>query len=383
MVLRFDVTTELLSHGGEHLLREGMILPRAEARIQGRRQHFGRNRFFDRRLNRPAPFAGILHEPAVLGERGILGQRHRRQVQQPRTHHAAAPPDLGNIRQVEIVADIFGKFFAGRVLENVEALRVGLHHSVFDAVVDHIYEMSGTGRAAVDVAVFGGTSGGARHFLAARSARDVAASGRQRFEDRVEAPDGFLRATDHHAVAALQSPDAAAGADVHVVHALDGTYFGAANVVFEIRIAAVNDGVARLHASEQSLHGFFRGIARRYHDPRGARSVQLADQIIERSRGHRTFAGDTLDRFGAHVGHYHRVTAAHQASGHVGAHAPQTYHSQLHSRNIPAPSRWPPGPSPRKTGGEFSGRVPEFFRSRSTAKQFAGRWCRWPAPPPP
>ena len=38
-------------------------------------------------------------------------------------------------------------------------------------------------------------------------------------------------AADHHAVAALQAPDAAARAHVHVVDALRGEFLGAADVV--------------------------------------------------------------------------------------------------------------------------------------------------------
>ena len=108
-----------------------------------------------------------------------------------------------------------GRFFAGRVLENVEALGVGLHEAVFDAVVHHLHEVPGARRPAVNVAFFGG----AAEFFAAGSARNVAASRRQRFENRIEPLHRFFRAADHHAVAALESPHAAAGADVDVVNA--------------------------------------------------------------------------------------------------------------------------------------------------------------------
>jgi hypothetical protein len=38
------VAIKFLSHGGKHLLRKRMILPRTEAHVQGRRQHLGRSR---------------------------------------------------------------------------------------------------------------------------------------------------------------------------------------------------------------------------------------------------------------------------------------------------------------------------------------------------
>jgi hypothetical protein len=40
-----------------------------------------RDRFVNRGLNGPAPFAGVLNEPGVLGERGIFRQRDRGQVE--------------------------------------------------------------------------------------------------------------------------------------------------------------------------------------------------------------------------------------------------------------------------------------------------------------
>ena len=66
------------------------------------------------------------------------------------------------------------------------------------------------------------------------------------------------------------APDAAAGADVDVVNAFGGAHFGAADVVFEKTIAAVDDGIAFFHAGEQSLNRFFSGVAGRNHDPGGA-----------------------------------------------------------------------------------------------------------------
>ena len=70
--------------------------------------------------------------------------------------------------------------------------------------------------------------------------------GAKRFEDGIKSLYGFVRSADHHAVAALQAPDAAAGSDIDVVNAFDFKFLGAANVIFEIRVAAVDNGVARL-----------------------------------------------------------------------------------------------------------------------------------------
>ncbi len=56
--------------------------------------------------------------------------------------------------------------------------------------------------------------------------------------------DHVLFAADHHAVAALEAPDAAAGAYVHVVNLFRGEFLGAADVVYVIGIAAVDQNVA-------------------------------------------------------------------------------------------------------------------------------------------
>ena len=59
-------------------------------------------------------------------------------------------------------------------------------------------------------------------------------------------------AADHLAVAALQAPDAAAGADVDVVDALGLQLRGAADVVEVVGVAAVDDDVAGLQGGTRS-----------------------------------------------------------------------------------------------------------------------------------
>src|SRR5208282_2705477 len=130
----------------------------------------------------PAALAGILDKASVFRKRGILGQRHGGEIEQPGTDHAAPAPDFGDVGQVQVVAMFFRNFLAGGILENVEALGIGLHDPVLDAVVHHLYEVAGAGGAAVDITVFRG----AGKFFAARSAGNVAASGSEGLEDGVE-----------------------------------------------------------------------------------------------------------------------------------------------------------------------------------------------------
>ena len=101
------------------------------------------------------------------------------------------------------------------VLQDVETFGIGLHQAIFDAVVDHLDEMPGADRAGVEIALL--DAGVAS--LPPLGARNVAEAGRKRGEDRVEAFDHLLVAADHHAVAALDAPDAAGGADVDVMDA--------------------------------------------------------------------------------------------------------------------------------------------------------------------
>src|ERR1700745_3829801 len=101
------------------------------------------------------------------------------------------------------------------ILQDVEAFGIGLHQAIFDAIMDHLDEMPGADRSGMDVALL--DSGVAA--LAMLSARYVAGAGRKRLEDRVEPVDHALLAADHHAVAALDAPDAAGGADVEIVDA--------------------------------------------------------------------------------------------------------------------------------------------------------------------
>src|SRR3972149_5462566 len=109
-----------------------------------------------------------------------------------------------------------------RRLEQLKSFAVGLQHAVLDAVVNHLDEMAG----------------------AARSDMEKAVLGRKRLKNGFEVGDDFFLAADHHAVADLETPDAAAGAGVNKMQSLLFEFFGAPNRIFIIRIAAVDEDVA-------------------------------------------------------------------------------------------------------------------------------------------
>ncbi len=101
--------------------------------------------------------------------------------------------------------------------------------------------MTGAHRAGMDIAFLGAMV----LAVAARRAGNRALSRRQRLEDRVEPVDHGRVAADHHAIAALQPPDAAGGADIDIGDAQRRQFGGAALVVLVEAVAAVDDDIAR------------------------------------------------------------------------------------------------------------------------------------------
>ena len=77
---------------------------RAEACVERRRQHVGRHGFLDRGHDGPAALAEIVDQAGELDELRVRRQGDRRQIEQPRGDHAAAPPDFGDVGQIEVEA---------------------------------------------------------------------------------------------------------------------------------------------------------------------------------------------------------------------------------------------------------------------------------------
>ena len=211
-------------------------------------------------------------------------------------------------------------------LENVQAFAVGLHQAVFDAVVHHLDKVARAGRAGVQIAVFRG------RFAAFAAGRlfDGADAGRQGFEDWVQVVKSGFVAADHHAVAPVQAPNAAAGAHVDVADAFFGQRLGAAHVVLVIGVAAVNDDVAGLKQARQGVDRRLGNGACRQHDPDGARFLQLADKAGHVLAGRGALGGELGHAGGVGVIHDAVMSVAHQAAHDIAAHATQSNHSQLH-----------------------------------------------------
>src|SRR6185437_16098032 len=264
-----DVAAEAEPHGRKHLLSEIVLLPRAEASVKRGGEHVGGDRLFDRRLDAPAPLAGILDVARELLQLRILDQRGGAEIQQPGRDDAATPPDFGDIWHVQNEALVLRQILRVLVAQDVEAFGVGLHQAVLDAVMHHLDEMPGPGWPGVNVAALGAGWG----LLAAWRARDIAQAGGESREDRVEMVHSRLRAADHHAVAALDAPDAAGRAAIDVANVLLRQLLGAADVILVEGIAAVDDDVVRLQQAAEMFDRFLGNLAGGQHNPNGARFV--------------------------------------------------------------------------------------------------------------
>src|SRR3954468_4304042 len=178
----------------------------------------------------------------------------------------------------------------------------------------------------MEVAVFGR----AAEIFAARRSRYITSSRSQSFENWIKPLYRFFRAANHHAVAAVDSPNSAAGADVDVMDALALKLFRAAHVIFEVRITTVNDCISSLEILRNSLNCRLGRSSSGNHGPHCAGRVELGDEILDRRRSDRTFTTESFDRFRASIGNHYRMPAAREAARHVSTHAPETNHSQLH-----------------------------------------------------
>src|SRR6266481_1289077 len=214
----FDVPAELETHGGENFSGKVVFAARNEALVQRCSENRSRRRGFDGGEHGPAAFAGIGDAAGEAFELRLFEKRDGGEVEEPGSDDAAATPDFGDVREIEIVLIVLGiaerrsfrvSFAMGfarvGVLQNVETFGVGGHQAVFDAVVNHLYEMAAARWAAVEITFFGG----AGCLFAAGSARDVAAAGGERFENWIEVLDDFFFAANHLAVTAVEAPDAA------------------------------------------------------------------------------------------------------------------------------------------------------------------------------
>src|SRR6266540_4613187 len=97
------VAAELLAHGREHLAGVIGLTPGVEALVERRRQYRSGDADIDGGENGPSPLARIRDTPGELVESGRLCECAGGEVEQPRGDDAAAPPDLSDLSDVEVV----------------------------------------------------------------------------------------------------------------------------------------------------------------------------------------------------------------------------------------------------------------------------------------
>ncbi len=218
---------------------------------------------------------------------------------------------------------------ARAMAEQVEALGIGLHQPVLDPVVHHLHEMPGSDRPRMQIAEFGTGIG----FLGAWGPRNGAEPRGERPEDGIEPRHHLRLAADHQAIAAFEPPHPARRPDIEIVDAARGEGGGAADIVLEVGVAAVNDHVARRPDLTEPLHRLFGDAAGGQHDPEGAGRRKERGESGERVRPLGAFPDERGDRPGVDVIDCHLMPRAHQPPRDVGAHPAQPHHPDLHGQS--------------------------------------------------
>src|SRR5215213_3353211 len=137
--------------------------------------------------------------------------------------------------------------------------------------------------------------------------------------------------SDHLAISAIQSPNSAAGAHIDVMNAFCFKLVCAANVVNVIRVSAVDNNVVCLYKFNQLMENSIDKSGRD-HQPDRTRRLKLLDKGAERGIAGGAFVYKCLHCIRATIVHDAFVPAVQKASHHVGAHASQSNHSNLHSK---------------------------------------------------
>src|SRR5687767_14657008 len=133
-------------------------------------------------------------------------------------------------------------------MKDLVTLRVGLQHSVLDAVVNHLDVVPGAGRSHVRVTI----------------------RRRERLEDRLAEPERVVRSTDHQTIAVLESPDAPARPGIDELNSLLAQLGPATHRIVEVRVSSIDYDVALRHSRKQRSDRLIDRIPSGNHDPHNA-----------------------------------------------------------------------------------------------------------------
>jgi hypothetical protein len=196
----------------------------------------------------------------------------------------------------------------GRFGHDLEPFGVGLHQPVLDPVVDHLDEVAGTRGPDVCIPT-----------LRCQCEED-------RFGDR----DRLLGATDHQAVALLESPDATRRAGVDQRDPLGGQLVHQGSGLLVVGVAAVDDHIATTEEAGQGGDRRVGGLPGRHHHPGDPGGGELVGDLGEGRCRFCAERGGRVARLLGEVERNHLVPMLDEPLGHVRAHLPEADHGDLH-----------------------------------------------------
>src|SRR4029077_13702512 len=211
------------------------------------------------------------------------------------------------------------------ITQYTETLGICRHKAVLDPVVDHLYKVSGTIGAAMQVALFGG----ATEQFTSRCSRSAGNAWRECRENRVHVRHRIFFPTNHHAVAPIKTPYATAGPNIYIMNFLPCKLLGATNVVDVVRVAAVNENVVGLEMCEQVGDILIHSRCR-HHQPDRSGLRELSCKIRQRICSHCSLPSQLFYRLLRPVEDYTLVLSSLHKPHHVGPPPSETDHSDLH-----------------------------------------------------
>ena len=101
------MAAELVTKRGQYFVGEVVLAAGAEAFEQRGTKDWSRNRLVDGGIKSPPAFPGIGDAARELRQVRVIEQRLGCQIQKPRRDHTAATPNLGHVRQIDVVLIMF------------------------------------------------------------------------------------------------------------------------------------------------------------------------------------------------------------------------------------------------------------------------------------
>src|SRR5262245_37799819 len=102
------MTAEFVAHCREQLVLEIGFPTRAKTLVERGCENRRRHSLINRRLDCPPSFARVGDASRESGESRVFDQCGRRKIEQPGRDYAAAPPQFGDITEIEVILIVVG-----------------------------------------------------------------------------------------------------------------------------------------------------------------------------------------------------------------------------------------------------------------------------------